>query len=376
MLTLNNKIWKYQLIFLLGSVILFSGCSFKRGEQDTAENQAKNLSKPQHLHLTPEAIKTAGVKVSELGPVKIENQLGVPGEIVLNPKKYYRLASRVPGRVEELLAYEGDRVKKGQVVAKLFSLQFMQEITELRLAKERWEKAEKLGQEEKATALLILNSVIEKLKILGIDPQEIEPLLSIGSQNMILFPVISPIDGQIITTKVFNGDNIETGTLLMEIANLDEVWIEVHVQEKDIRMINPGQKAVIRVNAYPDESFSGLITYVSPVMDNSTRTIKARITVDNKQGILRPGMYVEAKITIPETNLLAIPEEAVQEISGKKVVFIPESEGTYGIREVKTGEAIKGWLPIIDGLSAGDKYVCEGSFILKSELLKNTLGEE
>jgi len=376
MLTLNNKIWKYQLIFLLGSVILFSGCSFKRGEQDTAENQAKNLSKPQHLHLTPEAIKTAGVKVSELGPVKIENQLGVPGEIVLNPKKYYRLASRVPGRVEELLAYEGDRVKKGQVVAKLFSLQFMQEITELRLAKERWEKAEKLGQEEKATALLILNSVIEKLKILGIDPQEIEPLLSIGSQNMILFPVISPIDGQIITTKVFNGDNIETGTLLMEIANLDEVWIEVHVQEKDIRMINPGQKAVIRVNAYPDESFSGLITYVSPVMDNSTRTIKARITVDNKQGILRPGMYVEAKITIPETNLLAIPEEAVQEISGKKVVFIPESEGTYGIREVKIGEAIKGWLPIIDGLSAGDKYVCEGSFILKSELLKNTLGEE
>jgi RND family efflux transporter MFP subunit len=376
MLTLNNKIWKYQLIFLLGSVILFSGCSFKRGEQDTAENQAKNLSKPQHLHLTPEAIKTAGVKVSELGPVKIENQLGVPGEIVLNPKKYYRLASRVPGRVEELLAYEGDRVKKGQVVAKLFSLQFMQEITELRLAKERWEKAEKLGQEEKATALLILNSVIEKLKILGIDPQEIEPLLSIGSQNMILFPVISPIDGQIITTKVFNGDNIETGTLLMEIANLDEVWIEVHVQEKDIRMINPGQKAVIRVNAYPDENFSGLITYVSPVMDNSTRTIKARITVDNKQGILRPGMYIEAKITIPETNLLAIPEEAVQEISGKKVVFIPESEGTYGIREVKTGEAIKGWLPIIDGLSAGDKYVCEGSFILKSELLKNTLGEE
>jgi RND family efflux transporter MFP subunit len=376
MLTLNNKIWKYQLIFLLGSVILFSGCSFKRGEKDTAENQAKNLSKPQHLHLTPEAIKTAGVKVSELGPVKIENQLGVPGEIVLNPKKYYRLASRVPGRVEELLAYEGDRVKKGQVVAKLFSLQFMQEITELRLAKERWEKAEKLGQEEKATALLILNSVIEKLKILGIDPQEIEPLLSIGSQNMILFPVISPIDGQIITTKVFNGDNIETGTLLMEIANLDEVWIEVHVQEKDIRMINPGQKAVIRVNAYPDESFSGLITYVSPVMDNSTRTIKARITVDNKQGILRPGMYIEAKITIPETNLLAIPEEAVQEISGKKVVFIPESEGTYGIREVKTGEAIKGWLPIIDGLSAGDKYVCEGSFILKSELLKNTLGEE
>ena len=376
MLTLNNKIWKYLLIFLLGSVILFSGCSFKRGEQDTAENQAKNLSKPQHLHLTPEAIKTAGVKVSELGPVKIENQLGVPGEIVLNPKKYYRLASRVPGRVEELLAYEGDRVKKGQVVAKLFSLQFMQEITELRLAKERWEKAEKLGQEEKATALLILNSVIEKLKILGIDPQEIEPLLSIGSQNMILFPVISPIDGQIITTKVFNGDNIETGTLLMEIANLDEVWIEVHVQEKDIRMINPGQKAVIRVNAYPDENFSGLITYVSPVMDNSTRTIKARITVDNKQGILRPGMYIEAKITIPETNLLAIPEEAVQEISGKKVVFIPESEGTYGIREVKTGEAIKGWLPIIDGLSAGDKYVCEGSFILKSELLKNTLGEE
>jgi Membrane-fusion protein len=141
---------------------------------------------------------------------------------------------------------------------------------------------------------------------------------------MILFPVISPIDGQIITTKVFNGDNIETGTLLMEIANLDEVWIEVHVQEKDIRMINPGQKAVIRVNAYPDENFSGLITYVSPVMDNSTRTIKARITVDNKQGILRPGMYIEAKITIPETNLLAIPEEAVQEISGKKVVFNPE----------------------------------------------------
>ncbi|MGB9764311.1 MAG: efflux RND transporter periplasmic adaptor subunit [Candidatus Saccharicenans sp.] len=374
---INLKSKKYLLIFLLAAIINFS-CGTKKELTTTQENQPDVNQTPSRVHLTPEALKTAGIEISELSTIKIQRQLEVPGEVVFNPKNYYRLASRLSGRVEELLAYEGNLVKKGQVVARLFSLQFMEAITELRLAAERLKKIENLDQEDKTAALSVLNSARQKLRILGLEPGEIDHLINISASNedINLYPVTSPLEGQVIATRVLTGDNVEAGALLMEIADLKELWVEVRIQEKDISLIQSGEQALVRVNAFPEESFTGQITYISPLLDSSTRTIKARIIVNNKNGHLRPGMYAEASILIPETSCLAISEEAVQEIGGKTVVFMPQTGGDFAIREIKIGHPINGKIPVLAGLSAGERYVSHGSFILKSEMLKNVFGEE
>jgi len=191
-----------------------------------------------------------------------------------------------------------------------------------------------------------------------------------------LLPVTSPLSGQVIKCEILKGDRVEEGTLLMEVASLDWLWAEARVQEKDIKLIHPGQPAVVEVSAFPGRSYQGQITYLAPVIESSTRTVKARLEVKNEKGGLRPGMFADITILLPGIEALAVPEEAVQTISGKTVVFVAETQGVFVIKEIDTGSPVNGWRPVVKGLSAGDRYVARGSFILKSELLKNTFGEE
>lgn len=366
---------KLMVILIASLVLLNLACVNTTNKHSTTESLATNEPGLGSIHLSAEAIRTGKIEIAELTTKKIQPQLRVPGEVVFNPKKYYRLTSRVSGRVEELLAYGGDRVKKGQVLARLFSLQFLEGVTELRLAYERVQKMEKLSPGEQSAAQAVLNSAKEKLRLLGLGEAEID-ILSRQPSGENLFPVTAHADGQIISSKVLRGDTVEAGSLLMEIASLDELWVEAKVQEKDLALVNPGQDAVIKVSSFPEAEFNGKVTYLSPVLDDSTRTVKARVEVRNRDGRLRPGMYAEVFILLPEASILAIPEEAVQEISGKKVVFVPEAEGVFVTREIKTGNPVDGWLPVLEGLAAGEKYVAQGAFLLKSEMLKSTFGEE
>ncbi|MGB9893448.1 MAG: efflux RND transporter periplasmic adaptor subunit, partial [Candidatus Saccharicenans sp.] len=179
----KNSRLKVSLILVMGIILTISGCD--RNQKATQANSNKTEG-PEHLSLTPEAAQLAGIKIADFTEVKIQPELKVPGEVVLNPRKFYRLTTRVAGRVEELLVYEGDRVKKGQVVARLFSLPYLENLTELRLAKERLDRLEKLQAPEKSAAQAILDSAREKLKILGLSEMEINSLTS-GSQTKNLY---------------------------------------------------------------------------------------------------------------------------------------------------------------------------------------------
>jgi cobalt-zinc-cadmium efflux system membrane fusion protein len=160
------------------------------------------------------------------------------------------------------------------------------------------------------------------------------------------------------------------------VASLDRLWVEARGSGKDIELIHPGQPAVVEVSAFPGRSYQGQITYLAPVIETPTRTVKARLEVKNEKGELRPGMFADITILLPGLEALAVPEEAVQTISGQTVVFVPETQGVFVIKEIDTGSPVNGWRPVVKGLAAGDRYVSRGSFILKSELLKNTFGEE
>jgi len=141
------------------------------------------------------------------------------------------------------------------------------------------------------------------------------------------FPVTSPLSGQVIKCDILKGEIVEAGAVLMEIASLDKLWVEARIQEKDLSLIFPGQSAVVSVAAFPGHIYQGQITYISPVLEASTRTVRARIEVNNRKGELRPGMFAEVTVLIPDIESLAVPEEAVQTISDQQVVFVPENQG-------------------------------------------------
>jgi len=376
MITQTRIVTNLYLLLLACLLAISAACSgpAQDGAEPGAERKQQTLAENQ-VELSAEAIKTFGLEVTELKPVKIKQELPVPGEIQFNPQTYVRLTARIAGRVEELLVYEGYAVKKGQTVLRLFSLPFIEAVSELKLAQERYEKLVRLNSQEREAASALVSSARKKLALMGLSADEIDTGSAAQGEDL-LFPVTSPLSGQVIKSDILRGEMVEAGSVLMEIASLDKLWVEARIQEKDLSLISPGQTAVVRVVAFPGHIYQGQITYISPVLETSTRTVRARIEVNNEQNELRPGMFAEVTVLLPDIESLAVPEEAVQTISGQTIVFVPENQGIFTVRKIETGNGIKGWRPVLSGLAEGERYVSRGAFLLKSELLKGSFGEE
>jgi len=364
-----------EVLLLAGLILIYPACSGPAQDRAEPEAGGSQLQLGNSVQLSEEAIRTSGLEVAELKLVKIKRELNVPGEIQFNPHAYIRLTARAAGRVEELRVYEGYPVVKGQTVLRLFSLPFIEAASELKLAEERYEKLVRLNSEDLAAARDLVSSARKKLALMGLSQNEIEALGSSQGEDH-LFPVTSTLTGQVIKCDILKGEMVEAGSLLMEIASLDKLWVEARVQEKDLNLIRPGQSVVVRVAAFPGHSYKGQITYLAPVLETSTRTVRVRIEVNNQKGELRPGMFAEVTVFLPDIESLAVPEEAIQTISGQQVIFVPENQGVFTAREIETGSPVNGWKPVLSGLTEGDRYVSRGAFILKSELLKGTFGEE
>lgn len=371
---LSSRSFFIYLVFLTLTIALFASCKHKA--LSTSAEEEHEHSQLDEITLSSEAIKAGGIEIQELQPVKLRSSIRVPGEIKFNPRLYHRLTSRIPGRVEQILAYEGDRVKQGDCLIRLFSLPFLESVTDLRLAHERWQRLNQLDREEKQAAWSIFESARAKLKILGLSDVEIDELIK-SLENNKLYGLKSPVSGQVISRQVLTGDQVEAGSVLMEIASTEILWVEIFIQEKDVGRISPGTEAIIRVQSYPGMDFKGKLSYIGPTVDESTRLVKGRLEIKNQNGLLKPGMYADVLLPAEEINTLAIPEEAVQEISGQKVAFVQVEDRKFKAIPIVIGTEIEGWVPVVQGLNPGDKYVSSGALIIKSELLKSAFeGDE
>lgn len=179
--------------------------------------------------------------------------------------------------------------------------------------------------------------------------------------------------GVVLARYLGVGDRVDTLTSVITIADPDLLRASFDVYERDIGKIEVGQEVIVKSSAWPEEAFKGHIVYVSPRVDEKTRTIKIRANVENEEHLLKFGMFVTGIVHAPRKERgLMVPAAAVQEFEGRKVVFIPEQDepGEYHIAEVKTGKTVQGHTEILEGLKVGDEVVTKGSFYLKSEVLK------
>jgi len=151
----------------------------------------------------------------------------------------------------------------------------------------------------------------------------------------------------------------------------------VDINEKDLAKVHKGQAATVFVGAFPDLKLKGRITYIADLVDEATRTVKARVEVANPGRKLKPEMFASVELTLPGVSTtLAVPEEAVQEIDGKKVIFVTDDKGDeFAPRNVEPGRTVGGMIEIVSGLKEGERYAVKGAFILKSELKKGELEE-
>lgn len=221
-------------------------------------------------------------------------------------------------------------------------------------------------------------SALRRLEILGTTSQDIHDLKNRKATDLSLYTMHAPIDATVTEKHVTLGEKVTSDTSLFTLVDLSDVWVLADVYEKDLGHVHSGMQSIVESTAYPGQTFSGKVAMLSPMIDPKTRTSRLRIVVDNTQRLLSVGMFVKVQVTTGhEEAVVAVPAAALQDIRGKTVVFVRETDTKFRPQPVTTGprDAKLELVEITAGLKEGDTVITTGSFFLKSELQKGEAEE-
>jgi cobalt-zinc-cadmium efflux system membrane fusion protein len=338
------------------------------------------------ITLTKEAVERAGIRLTPVSTEATNDRLRLPGVVEPNGYRQVSVTPLVSGRVLRMSAQLGDRVKRGQPLAQVYSPELAEARTKYIAARamldahdrelQRTEKLVEIGaasrQElerihaEHAAQIAELESARSRLQLLGADADQAAANAETGPT----VNVPSPIDG-VVTERFANpGLNVDPGTKLLTIVDLSNVWVIADVYERDLHRVREGVRATVTTNAYSDRSFEGTISYIDPQLNTGTRTAKVRIEVANPRGELRLGMYTDVAIAVGgASSVLSVPKGAIQNIGDRQVVYlpVPEAPAKFIEREVRVGRSSGDILEVLSGLAAGDSVVSTGSFFVRAE---------
>ena len=322
--------------------------------------------------LTPEGAAAAHIKTEPAAIRALSRRVTAAGELGFNVRRLVHLTGRTPGRIERVLVVPGDRVRDGQVLAEVYSPDYLTLQAEYFLAAER-AKRQAGDPAEAGQARALLDSSRERLLLLGASPAEVDGLGALSVPRPLL-SIRATLSGTVIEAGVLAGDHVELGTSLFRLADLSTLWASLHIQEKDLSSVKAGAEVELRTQAYPGEAFRGRLVLVGDVVDAGTRTVEGRIEVPNPSGKLKPGLYVDGSVAAAgERAVIAVPEAALHDDDGRAVAFVKTGERTFVRREVEAGERFAGNVEIRSGLTEGESVVTSGGFLLKSEMRKGGL---
>jgi len=187
-----------------------------------------------------------------------------------------------------------------------------------------------------------------------------------GKPN-IRISIYSPFSGVVIEKMVQQGQYVNTGEVLFNIADLSTVWVEVEVYENEVSSIHIGQQVEVRSQSFPDKPSTGRIAFIYPFLDPKTRTVKARIELANPGMKLKPEMFVNTIIKVVLTPTIAVPATAVMNTGKRQVVWVESSPGMFESRTVQVGQQAEDKVQILSGLRSGEKVAASGGYLIDSE---------
>tara|TARA_R110002050_G_scaffold233063_3_gene368794 strand:- start:16406 stop:18193 length:1788 start_codon:yes stop_codon:yes gene_type:complete len=307
--------------------------------------------------LTENAMALANIQTSIVGNNKTgDNTIKLSGKIVQNEEANAVQVSYFSGRIERLnVSFTGEKVKKGQLLATIYS-------PELYAAQQELITASSLKESQP----VLYKAVRNKLKLWKLSETQINQIET-SSKVKENFPVYATVSGTVSEKLVEQGDYIKQGQPLLKIANLNSVWANFDVYENQINLFKKGQEISITTNAYVNKSFKGKVDFIDPIIDTRTRTVKLRVVLNNKEEAFKPGMFVEGEIkgiTSSKKQILAIPSSAVLWTGKRSVVYIKTNpkQPVFEMREITLGNQIGDNYEILEGLNNGDEIVTNGTF--------------
>jgi cobalt-zinc-cadmium efflux system membrane fusion protein len=386
-----------RVALLLLVAIVHVSCESKQSEAPKSPPPVTRASaEPGILELSEGSPTLTHLQTDQVALRQIRTVLKAQaGKILANENRLAHLSARVPGRIVAVYANLGDRVKEGDRLLLLDSPAFGEAQLDYRKARTTLSVTEQAL--ERATALLDrgaigagehqrrnadwenaradLHEAEEKLHLLGMTEREIQRLAAktLPHAEVARVSLRAPFSGAVIERNATIGEVVDPNTTLFTVADLSTVWVRADFPEQQAGRLMTGLTLEVRVSAYPDTTFQGAITYVGAVIDPTTRTVTARAEMSNADGRLRPEMFAEVTVVTDEQSVLSVPRAAVQQVGSRTVVFVVRGPRRFESREVTIGRASSEYIQVVTGLTSGDDVVTEGSYALKSELLREQM---
>lgn len=346
--------------------------SHEKHKENVEDSSAKADSESPKIEISPEKQQLIGVKTTQASIKPLQKVLRTVGRIEFDEQRVASINTVFEGWIQRLYAdYTGKYVKKGEILAEIYSPEFVSSQQEMLsvlkwLKQSRELKSDDINKMLLNDADLIARAAKQRLKIWGITDEQINRIEKSG-RAMQTFSVSSPLNGYVVQKMVVQGTRVMPGEKIFDIADLSTVWIVADIYEYDLPLIKVGEPAKIRLSYFPDREYSSFIDYIYPSLSAETRTARVRFTLPNSDGQLKPQMFTNVEIMIGLGKRLLIPKDAIIDTGIRKVVYVDKGEGYFVPHEVMTGLRDDENVEILKGLKAGDKVVSSAAFLVDSE---------
>lgn len=337
------------------------------------------------LELTPQQMANVKLSTAKVMERQAAATIVANGTLRADQQRLFRVAPVVDGLVTELKVVEHMNVRKGQVLARLHSNTLGQAQTEYLEALARHEVAQAEYQRVKGlvqdgvvaesrlleaesqykTAQAVLDQRRRALILAGLNAAQIENLPR-QPDGIADYPLVSPADGIILEVAVESGQMLTPGETAFRLADLSKLWADIRIPVASMAQLAPGAKVAIKVASLPQQSFPGQVQSLSGEVNAESQTIAGRVVIDNRQGRLRPGMYVQAELQGAARRGLMVPQSAVFRSGNDSYVFKVAGPRRYEPVKVTLGAVSNGWVSVESGIAAGTEIVSGGVAELKS----------
>ncbi|MCF8056660.1 MAG: efflux RND transporter periplasmic adaptor subunit [Desulfocapsa sp.] len=343
---------------------------------EVKKESSENLQSLRQVSFDRRARKLAEVEVQAVSRGKAATEIHMVGKIDYDETRVGTITSWVNGRIDKLYVdYTGSRVRRGQAMANVYSPELLTAQAELIQATAEFKRTEQSENEIiRKTASRTLAASREKLRLLGLSEKQLRAIEKQGKPTDHI-TLTAPLSGIVIQKDVNEGMYVKTGSTIYTLADLSKVWVVLEAYESDLQAISLGQQVRFTVESYPGTAFQGEVAYIDPLVNERSRTVRVRLNVDNKDGKLKPGMFVRAVSSSavarnPEDAPLLIPVSAPL-ITGKRaLVYVqpPRQPGTYIGREIVLGPRQGSHYQVKSGLKEGELVVTRGNFKIDSAI--------
>lgn len=319
-------------------------------EEDTTSN--KNMTNM--ISLSPKGQILANVSTIKVKKEKIWNQFTAYSYMDFAENKRKTISARFNGRIEKLFVDKtGDYIQKGQPLFEIYSPDLVQAQNDYLVALQNSSNS-------------LLKAARTKLEIFGLTTNQIQNLEKTKEASITL-TYFSPFSGTVIDKKILEGDYVNEGTVIYNVAELSTLWNIAEVYENDLEYVKVGNPVKLHVRAYPGEEFTGRVSFIYPVINSQARTIKVRSEFSSLDGKLKPQMYGETVFNVSGGEGILVPADAVIIAGKRSVVWSKTRDGMFEARSVLIGNRFGDKYQIISGLNEGDEIAVTGGFLIDSE---------